>query len=110
MFKMEDNYFDEALINGTKRESLLRKAAIGFLNLFNPVAIWKKLGPNEAERLFFTKGILPWENKKETQVETPVIQGYQVKELDVTDEHYATAIAYLTIQKAKETSNKAALG
>lgn len=114
MFKMEDNYFDEDLINGVKRESIFRKAARSFINLFNPVAIWKKLEPTEAEKLFFTKGILPWDKKQETQVETQVetqdTVGYQVKELDLTDEHYAVAIAYMTIQKAKETSSKAALG
>lgn len=110
MFKMEDNYFDEDLINGVKRESIFRKAVRSFINLFNPVAIWKKLEPTEAEKLFFTKGILPWDKKQETQVETPDTVGYQVKELDLTDEHYATAIAYLAIQKAKETSSKASLG
>ncbi len=108
MFKMEDNYFDEALINGTKRDSVVKKAIIGFLNLFNPVEIWKKTKPTEAEKLFFTKGELPSMTKKRKEQEANALE-YEVREVSPSDVEYAAIVAQLTIGAAKEKS-KASLG
>lgn len=104
MFKREDNYFDEKLINTGKRTSLL----MDFLNLFNPVAIWKKSeGWNDEVKHFFKTGEHPFMKKPEAPEDT--FKGYEVKELTPSDEHYAVAMTYLTIKKAKEDA-RATLG